>query len=175
MDLRRVQAWGAGGALRLDLTMAGLSSSWNPPNGFDHLALTIYIELPGRDDGSAVMPLQDAMLPPGMRWHRRLRVHGWSNALFTSKGATATNEGTPAAAAAALSVDAAQRRISLTLPAAALGGASLAGVRILVTTWDYDGGYRALAPQAQGHVIGGGDAATDPRVMDESAVIVLPR
>jgi hypothetical protein len=48
-------------------------------------------------------------------------------------------------------------------------------VRILVTTWDYDGGYRALAPQAQGHVIGGGDAATDPRVMDESAVIVLPR
>jgi glycosidase len=175
MDLRRVQVHGAGGALRLDLTMAGLSSSWNPPNGFDHLALTVYIELPGRGDGSTVMPLQNATLPQGMRWHRRLRVHGWSNALFTSEGAGAANEGTPAAAAAALSVDAAQGRISLTLPAAALGGASLAGARILVTTWDYDGGYRALAPQPQGHVIGGGDPATDARVMDESPVIVLPR
>ena len=113
MDLRRVQAWGAGGALRLDLTMAGLSSSWNPPNGFDHLALTVYIELPGRDDGSAVMPLQNATLPPGMRWHRRLRVHGWSNALFTSEGADASNEGTPAAAAATP-----ERELMLASPAA---------------------------------------------------------
>ncbi len=36
-------------------------------------------------------------LPEAMTWHRRLRVGGWSKALFTHQGASATHEGTPAA------------------------------------------------------------------------------
>jgi glycosidase len=175
MDLRRVQLFGAGGALRIDLAMAGLADSWNPANGFDHVAFTIFIELPGTLGGATVMPLQNAMLPGGMRWHRRLRVHGWSNALFTPEGASATSEGRAATPAAAIAVDRAANVVSLVLPAASLGGiASLSGVKVYVTTWDYDGGYRALAAQAQGHVIGGGDLATDPLVMDDSVVITLP-
>jgi len=175
MDLRRVKASGSGGALRLDLTMAGLASSWNPPHGFDHVAFTIFIELPGQAGGSTVMPLQNASLPPGMRWHRRLRVGGWSNALFTAEGASATNEGTSTTPGARITVDRASNTLSLVLPSAALGGASsLRGIKVYVTTWDYDGGYRTLAAQPAGHVIGGGDPATDPRVMDDSAVIVLP-
>jgi hypothetical protein len=51
-------------------------------------------------------------------------------------------------------------------------GASLSGAKVLVTTWDYDGGYRALVPQAQPYAMGG--AAGEPKVMDASAVIVLP-
>jgi glycosidase len=175
MDLRRVKVSGAGGALRLDLTMAGLASSWNPPNGFDHVALTIFIELPGQPGGSTVMPLQNGSLPGGMRWHRRLRVGGWSSALFTAEGASATNEGTSTTPGARITLDRASQTIGLVLPSASLGGAtSLRGVKLYVTTWDYDGGYRALAAQPAGHVIGGGDPAAGPRVMDDSAVIVLP-
>jgi hypothetical protein len=51
--------------------------------------------------------------------------------------------------------------------------ASLSGAKVYVTTWDYDGGYRALAPQAQPYGMGGG-VAGEAKVMDASAVIVLP-
>ena len=48
-----------------------------------------------------------------------------------------------------LDVDAAARTITFTIPASALGRPrTLQGARVHVTTWDYDGGYRALAPVA---------------------------
>jgi glycosidase len=111
MDLRRVKVFSAAGALRLDLGMHSLSSSWNPSNGFDHVAFTVFIELPdalvdakpeakselkselrpealdNHRAGATVMPLQNASLPAGMRWHVRLRVGGWSNAAFAAEGA----------------------------------------------------------------------------------------
>ena len=65
----------------------------------------------------------------------------------------------------------ARRRITFTLPAGAVG-ADLKGLRIHITTWDYDGGYRALAPQAGGHTLGGG-TADGPKVMD-AMTIQLP-
>ncbi len=174
LDLRRVRVSGAGGALRIELTTHRLTQSWSPANGFDHVAFTVFIELPGQPGGSSVMPLQDGALPPGLRWHRRLRVHGWTNAMFGAEGASATAEGVPVTPAATLAVDRATHTLSLTLPPAALGGlASLSGVRLWVNTWDYDGGYRALQPEPGGHHFGGG-APGQPKVMDASVVITLP-
>ncbi len=175
MDLRRVAVAGAGGALKIDLQMQQISTRWSPPNGFDHVAFTVFIQLPGRDGGATVMPLQNGSLPAGMRWHLRLRAHGWSNALFSADGASADNEGRPVAPGAALSVDKAARTVSFVLPAAALGGAaSLSGAKIYVTTWDYDSGYRPLAATPGNNAFGGGDPVADPKVMDDSAIIVLP-
>jgi len=168
MDLRHARVWRAGTALKIELTMAGLTRSWGPPNGFDHANLTLFFSQPGRSDGVAEMPLQQARLPEGQRWQQRLRVGGWSNALYTAEGASATAEGTPVAPGAQLAVDMARRRITLTLPAGAVGS-DLSGLRIHVTTWDYDGGYRALAPQAGGHTLGGG-AADGPKVMDAMTI-----
>jgi glycosidase len=174
MDLRRVRVATSGGALRLDVTTGRLSTVWNPPQGFDHVAFTIYIELPGLPGGETVMPLQNASLPAGMRWHRRLRVGGWSNALHASDGASATSEGRSMTPAARVEVDRGTNTLSLVLPASVLlGSTPLRGAKIYVTTWDYDGGYRALAPQAQPFSMGGGDPA-DPRVMDDSEIIVVP-
>ena len=174
MDLRGVKVSTSGGALRLDLSMADISTVWSPAQGFDHVAFTVFVELPGQPGGATVMPQQQGDVPAGMRWHRRLRVHGWSNALFGSEGATSTHEGTSVAPAALVSADAATRTVSFVLPAAALGGLkSLSGAKVYVTTWDYDGGYRALRPVAQPYGMGGGDDTT-PKVMDESVVIVLP-
>jgi carbohydrate-binding DOMON domain-containing protein len=174
MDLRRVRVSTAGGALRLDLTMYEITTVWNPRNGFDHVAFTVFIELPGQPGGMAVMPLQQGQLPEGMRWHRRLRVHGWTNALFSSEGASASAEGTPVSPTASVAVDRAARTVSLTLPAASLGRLpSLDGARVYVTTWDYDGGYRALAREPAPYIMGGGDPERDPLVMDDTPVIVL--
>ncbi|WP_238389788.1 alpha-amylase family glycosyl hydrolase [Pseudoxanthomonas koreensis] len=173
LDLLGATVSASGGSLKIDLRLRDLVADWNPPNGFDHLAVTAYLQLPGRAGGATVMPLQDASLPGGMRWHYRLRAGGWSNALFSSEGASAQGEGTPSQLAARVDVDRERGTLSFVLPAAAIGRpASLSGVVLHVTTWDYDGGYRALAPQPGGHIFGGGDVR-GPKVMDELR-IVLP-
>ena len=175
MDLRGIRVWGAGGALRVDVQTAKLTTFWNPPNGFDHVNFTVFIQLPGREGGATVMPLQDGSLPAGLRWHLRLRAGGWSNALYADEGASATSEGRPLTPGAALRVDPATQTVSFTLPASAFGAgaAGLSGARVLVTTWDYDGGYRALEPVAQPYAMGGGGIG-QPKVMDASPVITLP-
>ena len=149
MDIRRVRVFGAGGFLRGEVQMQAISRSWAPPSCFDHVAFRLCIALPGQDGSATVMPLQHGTLPNAMRWHRRLRVHGWSNALFTADGATAGNEGTPLSPAARVNTDPAARTITLSLPAASSGGlSSLSGARLYLSTWDYDGGDRALGAAA---------------------------
>lgn len=174
LDLRRVRVSGSGGSLKLDVTLAHVTTSWNPPNGFDHVAITAFVQLPGRPGGVSVMPLQNAQLPAGMHWHYRLRTHGWSNALFSAQGASADHEGTAVRPAADIRVDHANNSISLVLTASALGHPpTLSGAKVYVTTWDYDGGYRALLDGTGGGAFGGGHFG-DPLVMDDTGVIVLP-
>ncbi len=174
MDLRRIRALTAGGALRIEVDMQSFSTIWAPLNGFDHVAFTIFVELPGRRDGVRVMPYQNAELPAGMRWHLRLRAHGWSNALFAPEGAGPAADGVPITPMAQIESDPATKTIRFTLPSAALGDPdSLSGARIYITTWDYDGGYRPLSPEGGPFVFGGG-SATEPRIMDDSGIIVLP-
>lgn len=172
LDITGLRASASGGALRLEVSMAALSTVWNPANGFDHLALTVFVELPGVPGGTTVMPLQQASLPDGLRWHRRLRLHGWSNALTADAGASAVHEGTPVAPGVRVEVDAARRRIVMTWSAAALGSPrTLAGARVHVTTWDYDGGYRAIAAQPAANVFGGG-APGAAKVMDAATLVL---
>lgn len=171
LDLRRVQVWRAGGALRITLTMAGLTQGWNPPHGFDRVVFTMFFAAPGRDDGASVMPGQDGELPGGQRWHWRLRAHGWSNAWFGHEGADAVVEGRSLSPGAALSADLARRTVTFSLPATAFGpDGAPPGLRLWINTWDYDGGYRARAGEAGPYTFGGGPG---PKVMDEAGPIVV--
>ncbi len=175
MDIQQVRVSTTGGSLRIGITMNKVTTSWNPPNGFDHVAFTLFIGIPDRDGGTTVMPLQNATLPSGMRWHYRLRANGWSNSLFSADGASSTNEGTPVGPAADIDVDQKKNWVTFTLRANAFGKlSSLSGVKLYLTTWDYDSGYRALTPTATDSTIGGGNHATDPLVMDDTVVITLP-
>jgi glycosidase len=175
LDLRGVSIATSGGSLRITLEMRELMATWNPPNGFDHLAPSIFLELPGREGGSTILPLQNANLPEGMHWHYRLRAGGWSTSLFSATGASSANEGTPVAAGVGLQVDRSRKLLTFTLPAAAIGRTkSLSGAKVYVATWDYDGGYRPLATKPDRHAFGGAQSADDPRVMDDIGPIVLP-
>jgi hypothetical protein len=174
MDLRRTRVLAAGGALRIELEMADLTRVWGPANGFDHVAFSVFIELPGRSDGARVMPGQDAALPDAMRWHLRLRAHGWSNALFGPEGADRSVDGRSITPAAEVSVDAERRLVRFTIPSESLGDpATLSGARVFVSTWDWDGGWRPLAREAAIFTVGGGDPA-GPKVWSASPVIRLP-
>jgi glycosidase len=174
MDLRRTRVLSAGGALRLELEMADLTRVWGPANGFDHVAFSVFIELPGRSDGARAMPGQDAELPQGMRWHLRLRAHGWSNALFGPEGADARADGRSITPAAKISSDVATRTVRFTIPSEALGDpATLSGARVFVSTWDWDGGWRPLAREAGSCIVGGGEPNA-PKLWSASPVITLP-
>jgi glycosidase len=172
LDLHAVRVFSSGGSLKLEVGLGALSRDWNPANGFNRMALTVYVELPGANGGLDVMPLQNDRLPEGMRWQRRLRVHGWSNQIFTADGADARSEGR-SIGAAGIEVDEAARTISLTLPARLLGDpARLDGARIFITTWDYDAGYRRLEAEPGRMHFGGGEGARDPLWMDALMVTV---
>ena len=178
MDLRRTRVLSAGGALRIELEMADLTNVWGPANGFDHVAFSIFIELPGRSGGARAMTGQDAELPEGMRWHLRLRAHGWSNALFGPEGVDtrreASADGRSITPAAEVETDAASRTVRFTIPSESLGDpASLSGARVFVSTWDWDGGWRPLAREAGSFTVGGGDSKS-PKVWNASPVIQLP-
>ena len=176
LDIRQVRVETSGGALRVSVQMASISTAWNPPNGFDHVAFDLFVQLPGQADaGATAMPRQHDELPAGMRWHRRLRSHGWSNALFSSAGAGAEADGASIAPTAAIAVDPSTNTVTFTFAAGALGNlASLSGARLYLNTWDYDGGFRPLEPQPAGARFGGGDGQRDPLWMDATPVIELP-
>jgi hypothetical protein len=173
MDLRGVRVSQAGGALRMEVQMTALTQVWSPQNGFDHVAFTIFVERPGVPGGQRAMPFQDGELPGDMRWHLRLRAHGWTNALFSSEGAGPQADGTPLTPAARIQADPQRQTVTFTIPAQALGDrADLRGTRLWVTTWDYDGGYRPLAMQPAPYVMGGPPGT--PKVMDAADMVVLP-
>ena len=167
MDLRGMRLYGSGGALAIELAMGEVLDSWNPANGFDHVAFSLFLSLPDRADGATALPGQNASLPEGRRWQVRLRAHGWSNAAFTAEGADADRDGTPLVPGARITVDKARKTVRFELPSAALGHRpDLAGLVVHATTWDWDGGWRGMTPEGGGHTIGGGDGARDPRWMD---------
>jgi hypothetical protein len=170
-----VRVFGSGGALKLEVEVPSIVSMWNPPNGFDHVAFTAFVALPGSDVGVAAMPLQHAELPGGMRWDYRMRAHGWSNALYSARGASATSEGTVATPAPDIRLDRVAHTVTFLLSSTALGGLrSLSGVRLYLATWDYDAGYRPLLPEADANTFSGGDGKADPLIMDDTVVITLP-
>ena len=172
-DLRRVRVYTAGRALRVELDMAAISQAWAPANGFDHVAFTLFFALPGRSDGARAMPQQFSMLPDGQRWHYRLRAHGWSNTWFEAAGADADHEGRQRRPAPAITVLRDTNTVRFDWPAAAFDEMHDGrGLRLHVTTWDFDGGYRGI-DATSGPMTYGGGTPTSPRIMDDSAWIEL--
>ncbi len=172
-DLLGAEVWRSGGALRLTLKLREVVADRNPPNGFDHVAFSVFFARQGDAGGVAAMPQQNADLADGLRWHLRLRAHGWSNTLFSATGASATADGTVVSAAPRIDVDHDADTVTFSLPANALGDLRHpSATHIYVSTWDYDGGYRPLAPQTSGNTFGGGEAGA-AKVMDD-LVIRLP-
>ena len=104
----------------------------------------------------------------------RLAGPDWSLALFEAQAASAAQEGTPVARGVKVSADAAARTVTFTISPAALGRpSSLAGARLWINTWDWDGRYRELQPQSKPFGFGGG-RPDEPLVMDATEILVLP-
>jgi len=189
MDVTHVTAEVGVTTLKLKLTIADWTTVWNPSLGFDHVAFNIYFSVPGQA-GATLLPRLNASAPPGFGWRYAQFTYGWSNAMYGSTNATADTYGPPAAAPAITTTPGA-KTITFTYNKNAYGLASWAGVKVYVTTWDFDGigaSFRRIFPTAPPYDMGGGtvdcfeaggvvvkaDGCLDPRIMDEVGPITLP-
>lgn len=167
-DLKEVTVEAQGHNLQVTITMGQpLSTVWNPPNGFDHLHLSLFIDVPGRQ-GTATLPERGASMPAGAAWDVHLQANGWTTQVHTAQGATATNPGTALTVKPRVTADAEQGTIALAIPAAMLGDpASIEGIQFYLTTWDSagEGGLRPLSPTAASFTYGGAPKDS-PRIMD---------
>lgn len=180
MDIEAVKVYSLGNNLRIELKMAEITQIWLPPNGFDHLLANIYIDIHHSYEdehspvGARVLPFQHAEMPGQVSWDYLLSTAGFSNALFTSEGASKNQNGKASGPAPAIHTNPSARTISFDIAAEALGNpTSLAGSKIYICTWDGSpGSPRGLSPQAQTWSMGGG-TDSDPKIMDDTELIVL--
>ncbi|MBI4349346.1 MAG: DUF3459 domain-containing protein [Elusimicrobia bacterium] len=161
-DVERVTVLRRGRDLRLRIKLAkGLSTAWNPPNGFDHLSVDLFFDDPA-STGTRAFPGSSARLPRDAEWDYHLFLGGWRKSLTDATGF----ELQPGPLVTA---DPNTGTIEVTLRHEAFGGQDPAGFRLLATTWDYDGvegRLRPLAPEPGDYVFGGGTASDPPAVDD---------
>ena len=171
-DIQALHVSRAGNRLRVEIDMREISTAWNPANGFDHVSLQLYLDVPGVDGlRTAASMEQRTDLPQGMQWNRALRVHGWSNGLYQvgDKGSV-----TGLSESAKVSVDKRKARITLEFSPESLGSPqSLNGLRLWLNTWDFDGRLRPLTSTATSGSFGGGQSDTDPLWMDSLGPIEI--
>jgi len=161
--------------MTLRLRMREITTTWNPGQGFDHVAFSVFLDLPDRE-GLTFLPRLFADAPDGFAWDIGVLAQGWGNNAFGIEGATpdawgASNPGAPRA-----QVDPVTRTVSFPFDGQRLGVASWTGVKVYVSTWDWDGieaRYRLLFPEGGTWAFGGG-AEDDPHVMDDLPVIEIP-
>jgi len=168
-DIRSVQITRQGHNLEVTITMdQPLSSVWNPPNGFDHVHFSLFIDVPGQI-GVSELPNRNAIMPDGAHWDVLIQANGWTSRVHTSEGASATNPGTARTEKPLITADQEAGTVTLRIPAATLGNPeTLEGIQFYLTTWDSagEGGLRPLAPEATSFTYGGAPA-DGAKVMDE--------
>ncbi|NDJ78166.1 MAG: hypothetical protein GYB65_18100, partial [Chloroflexi bacterium] len=104
-------------------------------------------------------------------------IEGWNNRLYAAEGAAVDNYGTSTTPVAEVSSALDAGTITFIFPGEGLGSPeSLEGVRLYITTWDWNGpdsAYRVLTPDGSQWGFGGGDGATDPLIADATEVIEI--
>ena len=146
MDILAADIEVAGEVLQLTLTMRELSDDWLPLNGFDNVALSIFIDNPDRQ-GLTDLPKLSAVMPDDWRWDVGHVVYGWGNTAFDSSEASADQFGRRLGVAPHVVADASQKKIVITYRRTDLNISDWDGVNLYITTWDItgEGAYREIS------------------------------
>lgn len=172
-DIRSVALHRRGPSAKLVIKMTkGISSAWNPANGFDHVVFHIFIDFPDLSGASALPGLR-ARMPKGVRWDYAAFLAGWKTGLYSAEGASADAYGAQVQPAPKVKADKAAGTVEVSFDLDAFDGVrSFDGARFYIATWDYDGmegTLRDIAPKPEDYTFGGGTAES-PRIMDDTKV-----
>lgn len=166
-DILGAEVRTGGDVLELELRMRATSADWQPSNGFDHVAFTTFIELPGQagmtrsDDINAVMP-------NGFGWSAAHTLFGWGNSIMLP-----TNR--RIGRAPKVQVDHARKTITISYSAKALGVETWNGARLYVTTFDREGEGELRRTTATGGPMAFRGSPDGPRIMDDMLIEIGPR
>ncbi|MCF1438285.1 MAG: hypothetical protein LPD71_05920, partial [Shewanella sp.] len=163
-DITAASVRSGGSVLELILTMAEISNSWLPAQGFDNVSFDIYFDLSSQlpdPKGTKALPDLKASMPEG-RWHLGHTLHGWGNTLFIpgDGNSAGINTRLRVAPAPQISVDKAAGTLTLRYQGEGLGLKQWDGVKIYITTWDRsgEGDLRLVTPEATSWSFGGGNS-----------------
>ena len=177
-DIQNVEVITYGGNLQVILTMNNVSDVWLPPNGFDHVLLHVFIDLPdteGRDDLSVL----NAPAPEGFEWNYVAYLAGWHNILYSSENASTESFGTIVTPTPTLMADKENSTITIQFSTDSFGNPkTLEGAKIYITTWDNngsDGGHRIITKDGSPFDFGGTNNANPSLIIDDSKVITIPK
>ncbi|MDJ0657570.1 MAG: glucodextranase DOMON-like domain-containing protein, partial [Xanthomonadales bacterium] len=165
--------WRAAGAnLELTLTMKVITDVWQPPNGFDNLAISTFIDIPGRQ-GASDLPLLNAAMPAGNDWDVAHVGSGWISYTYSSDRSSAKRQGSKFGVAPRVTASKDQREITLFFQGERLGINSWDDATLYVTTWDVngEGTYLNTDPEPSNWHFGGAPADA-PKVMDDLLVTI---
>lgn len=176
LAIEKAEMFAVGSNVRLKLTMENITNSWLPPNGFDHMGLSIFIGLPNEaSNGLTKLPKINANMPNGT-WNRNAVIFGWQSSIYNTVGADAKTWGESVAPAPKVTVDKDNKAIYLDFASDALGRPdTLDGLSFYISTWDLDGlsaTYRPIEVEKGPWNFSGGEA-DDAKIWDDLPVIVL--
>ncbi|NIB38237.1 alpha-amylase [Pseudomaricurvus alkylphenolicus] len=175
LEIETVSLRGGGANLELNLVMKNLTDIWLPPNGFDNVAFSIFVDIPAKQ-GASKLPLINAEMPAGGNWDLGHFVTGWNNFIFSSDGATIDHRGDIVSGAPDVGVDKELRRISIRYSGEKIGVKDWAGVKFYITTWDVNGEatYAPILPEPSSWGFSGAETNA-AKIMDEVLITVPTR
>ncbi|HEX4047059.1 MAG TPA: alpha-amylase family glycosyl hydrolase, partial [Elusimicrobiota bacterium] len=144
LSMLRVRALTSGRDLRLELSMANVTSGWNPPHGYDHVYFHVFFGFPGQR-GKKFLPklnLADA----AFEFNAGFLLYGWGSRSFAAKDSTPDAYGSPLIGEVEQAADVRRKTVAFTFSDRLFDSLrTLAGAKVLITTWDgYLGDLRDL-------------------------------
>jgi glycosidase len=174
LSMRRVRAFTSGRDLRLELTMANVTNEWNPPHGYDHVYFHVFFDFPGQK-GKFFLPKLNAARED-FKFNSGFLLYGWGSLSFSAKDSTQAAYGSSLIGEVTQTADIRRKTVTFTFADRLFDSLrTLAGTRVLVTTWDgYLGDLRDLTTEKADWNFSapGGGALELPRIYDQ-AVITL--
>ena len=177
-DIQNVEVINFGSNLQVTLTMKEVSDVWLPPNGFDHVLVHVFIDLPNTE-GRKDLSVLNSPAPEGFEWNYVAYLAGWHNILYNAKNSTHESFGTIVTPTPTVVSDKVNNTITIQFSPDALGNPkTLEGAKIYITTWDNngsEGGHRAITKDGGPFDFGGSDVKKPSLIIDDTQIITIPK
>ena len=149
LSMRRARALTSGRDLRLELSMANVTSSWNPPHGYDHVYFHVFFDFPGQR-GKRFLPKLNHERAD-FDFNAGFLLYGWGSRSFAAKDSTPDAYGSPLIGEVAQAADVKRKTVTFTFSDRLFESLrTLAGTKVLISTWDgYLGDLRELGEKKE--------------------------